>query len=43
MVVTRREGEGREVEEGKGIQCMVTEGDLTLAGEHTMQHIGDVL
>lgn len=31
------------MEEGGGVKCTVTEGDLTLGGEHTMQHIDEVL
>ena len=27
---------------GEGVKCMVIEGDLTLAGEHTMQNTDDI-
>ena len=42
MVVTKGEGGCGEGEEGKGGQNMVTQGDLTLGGEHTMQYTDDV-
>lgn len=32
-----RKGGGKEVDKDKGIKNMMTEGDLTLAGKHTMQ------
>lgn len=36
LVVT--EGRRGDIEKGKGVKYMVTEGDLTPGGEHTMQY-----
>ena len=41
MVVTRGKGVGK-VAKGKGCQNVVTEGDLTLDGKHTMQRTDDI-
>ena len=36
------EGNGGEGEVVKGVKYVVTEGDLTLGGEHAMQYTDDV-
>ena len=41
IAVTREDGDGWDVV--KGVKYMVTEGDVTLGGEHAMQHTDDVL
>lgn len=38
MMITRGEGGGREVEKNTGTNYVVTEGDETLGGEHTMEY-----
>ena len=43
MVVTRGKSRWEEVVKGKGVEYMVTEGNLTLDGKHTMQYTCAVL
>lgn len=43
LVVTRGKVGRGEVDRDKGVRYMVTEGDLTLGGEHAAQCIDDVL